>query len=124
MALNQSALAEDGSAAKIQAAGSNKAKLRDGTASFVDVSIAADAPGQYQLRVVSASRKHSVEDATTMIQLASSNTVTSVTLMPEVPAAGEHLICLLFLLCFWSISGCACTSAAKNDELQWCMMHS
>lgn len=90
VALNQSALAEDGSAAKIQAAGSNKAKLRDGTASFTDVSILADVPGEYQIRVAAASRKHTMEDATTMLQLASSNTVTAITLMPESPAAGEE----------------------------------
>ncbi len=88
VALSPSALAEDGSAAKVQAAGSNKAKLRDGTASFTDVSISADAPGQYQLRVAAASRKYSMEDAVTSLQLASSNTVAAITLTPDTPAAG------------------------------------
>lgn len=90
VALNQSALAEDGSAAKIQASGSNKAKLRDGTASFVAVSVAADAPGQYTLRAASASRKHSMEDATMALQLASSNSVTAITVAPELPPTGLH----------------------------------
>ena len=88
VALNPSALAEDGSAAKIQAAGSNKAKLRDGTASFVDVSVAADAPGQYMLRAASASRKHCMEDASVPLQLASSNAVTAITVTPESPPTG------------------------------------
>lgn len=88
VALNPSALAEDGSAAKIQAAGSNKAKLRDGTASFVDVSIAADAPGRYTLRAASASRKHSMEDAAVTLQLASSNAVTAITVTPESTPTG------------------------------------
>ncbi|KAK9843600.1 hypothetical protein WJX84_002029 [Apatococcus fuscideae] len=43
----------------------------------------------YMLRAASASRKHSMEDATTTLHLASSNAVTAITITPGLPPAGQ-----------------------------------
>ena len=61
VALLPSALAADGSgaAAKVEAQGGNRAKmaLREGTATFKNVQLEAEAPSAYVLRAKSASRK-------------------------------------------------------------------
>jgi len=56
-------------AAKVAAAGSNRAKVRGGIAVFKGVKLSADGPGAYLLRAASATRKVAVADAVVTVQV-------------------------------------------------------
>jgi hypothetical protein len=80
LALCASALAADGSgrAAKVSAAGSNKLKVGRGRfgATFKHVSLVADAPGTYAVRVQSGSRKVALSEGVLLVTMAPQNVVT------------------------------------------------
>jgi hypothetical protein len=50
-------------AARVAAAGSNRAKLRNGIAVFKNIRVAAPSEGPYKLTVASVSRKVAVQEA-------------------------------------------------------------
>ncbi|GBF97420.1 hypothetical protein Rsub_09586 [Raphidocelis subcapitata] len=87
VALNGCALPADdaaAAAAKVAAAGSNRAKVKGGAAVFKGVKLSADAPGAYVLRASSATRKVAVSDALVTVQVVQHNFVSGL----EVAAAG------------------------------------
>lgn len=69
VALSGSALNAEGVAARVSAAGSNRAKLRNGVACFKNVRIQAQAEGLYKLTVGSHSRKIAVQEAMVMVKV-------------------------------------------------------
>jgi hypothetical protein len=97
VALNGCALpaeTEGAAAAKVAAAGSNRAKVKNGVAVFKGVKLSAEGPGAYVLRAASATRKVAVSDAVVTVQVGG-------------PAAGWLALCGdSVLLLFGSVSSC------------------
>jgi len=72
VSLNGSAFNLDGSlAARVSAAGSNRAQLRNGLASFKSVRIQAREEGEYKLTVGSHSKKIAVQEASVIVKVTS-----------------------------------------------------
>ena len=101
--LSGSALATDGSgkAAKVVANGSNKTKMTKGKGSaiFKGVTVTAEAPGTYALRVKSSGRKVSLQEGVLSLTMAPITAVTGLQLIfpPEVgeginAGAASHLL--------------------------------
>lgn len=69
VSLNGSAFNADGVAARVAAAGSNRAKLRGGVACFKGVRLAAPMEGLFKLTVSCVSRKLVVQEAVLMVKV-------------------------------------------------------
>lgn len=88
--LQPAAIATDGSghAAKVNAAGTNRVKLKRGVAVLRDVRINAEQAATYAVRVASATRKVVVADGQLLVAVAAQNYVTALALLPGgLPAA-------------------------------------
>eukprot|EP00775_Hariotina_reticulata_P002831 gene2831-3124_t len=93
VSLNGSAFNGDGVAARVAAAGSNRAKLRNGIAVFKNVRIAAPSEGPYKLTIGSVSRKVAVQEAVVSVMVAQQNYVVNLEVMPaSLPAAGNSTV--------------------------------
>lgn len=70
VALNGSAFNLDGSlAARVSAAGSNRAQLRNGLAAFKSVRVHAQEEGDYKLTVGSHSKKIAIQEAAVVVKV-------------------------------------------------------
>ena len=69
VALNGSALNEQGIAARVSARDSNRTTLRKGVATFKGVRVQAQAEGVYKLTLGAVSRKHVVQEAMIMVKV-------------------------------------------------------